>query len=182
MLSFALLLFACESTDSQETGDTDDTSDTAPTITAPPLVINEVLASNDATKADGAGEYDDWIEIYNNGDKIVSLDGFYLSDTEDEPTLFQFPAEQGIEVGGFVIVWCDGNPEQSTATELHADFKLNAEADQLTLSYAEDNQIVAADSLVWDQVQVPDVAAARVPDGSETWVNQAPTFKASNGG
>lgn len=182
MLSFALVLLACESSETGDTADTADTADTGPTITAPALVINEVLASNEAAEADSAGEYDDWIEIYNNGETIVSLDGFYLSDTEDEPTLFQFPAGQGIEVGGFLAVWCDSDAEQSTETELHTSFKLNAESDAVYLNYAEDNQIVAADSVFWDAVQTPDVAAARVPDGSETWVNQAPTFEASNGG
>ena len=31
------------------------------------LVINEVMASNSKTKADPQGQFDDWIEIYNNG-------------------------------------------------------------------------------------------------------------------
>ncbi len=178
----ALALFACSS---EETGDTSDTGDTGgglPQVDAPPLVINEVLASNDTSQADGAGEFDDWVEIYNNGDTIVSLDGFYLSDTEDEPTLFQFPAGQGIEVGGFLAVWCDNDIEQATATELHAPFKLNAKGDFVYLNYAEDNQVGVADSVYWEAQQTADVAAARVPDGSETWVNQAATFEASNGG
>ena len=37
------------------------------------LVINEIMAANDQTEADEDGEFDDWIEIYNNGDESINL-------------------------------------------------------------------------------------------------------------
>ena len=39
------------------------------------LVINEIMAANDQTEADEYGEFDDWIEIYNNGDESINLLG-----------------------------------------------------------------------------------------------------------
>ena len=33
----------------------------------PPVVINELLASNTKSAADPQGEFDDWIELYNAG-------------------------------------------------------------------------------------------------------------------
>ena len=39
----------------------------------PLLFINEFMASNDSTIADEAGEYDDWIEVYNGDDDPVWL-------------------------------------------------------------------------------------------------------------
>ena len=48
-----------------------------------PLVINEVMASNDITIADPQDEYDDWIEIYNYGDTAFDIGGMYLTDDLD---------------------------------------------------------------------------------------------------
>ena len=50
-----------------------------------PLVINELMASNDAAIADDAGEYDDWIELYNNSNQSIDLSGYFLSDESETP-------------------------------------------------------------------------------------------------
>ena len=177
----ALSLLAC-STDETDSGTDATDTGSGPTITAPPLVINAVLASNTTNNADGADEYDDWVEIYNKGDTILQLDGFYLSDNADEPTLFALPAGVGIDAHGFIAIWCDGQADQSTATEYHTGYKLNKAGDEVFLNYAEGNQVVVADSVYWTAAQTADVSAARVPDGADNWVNQAPTFEVSNGG
>ena len=142
LLAFALI--ACDTT---ETGsEPNDTGEGGSTLNAPPLVINEVLASNDVSQADAAGEFNDWIEIYNNGDTIVQLTGFYLTDDEAEPTVFAMPAGVGIDAGGYLAIWCDGQPEQTTGTEYHTSFKLNRKGDQLYLNYAEGNDLITVDS------------------------------------
>ncbi|MDB4615088.1 lamin tail domain-containing protein [Akkermansiaceae bacterium] len=46
---------------------------------AEPL-INEVMANNESTLADGQGEFDDWVEIYNGGNTPLDLSGYFLSD------------------------------------------------------------------------------------------------------
>ena len=38
------------------------------------------MASNDSTITDEHGEYDDWIELYNNTNNPIDLSGYYLSD------------------------------------------------------------------------------------------------------
>ena len=45
-----------------------------------PVVINELLAKNETINADEAGEYDDWIELYNHSNSTVDLAGYYLTD------------------------------------------------------------------------------------------------------
>lgn len=179
---FALLLTACDSTDTGSGTDTSDTGGGGSNLNAPPLVINEVLASNHVSQADAAGEFNDWVEIYNNGDTIVQLTGFYLTDDEAEPTVYAMPAGVGIDAGGFLAIWCDGQPEQTTGTEYHAPFKLNRKGDTLFLNYAEGSDLVTVDSVYWEAEQTADIAAARVPDGSGAFVLQAPTYEASNGG
>ena len=44
------------------------------------LVINEFMALNGRTLADGPGEYDDWIELFNPGDQAIDLEGYFVSD------------------------------------------------------------------------------------------------------
>ena len=54
------------------------------------LVINEILAMNNSINFDGYGEYDDWIEIWNNSSAIIDLSGFYLTDKVNNLTKWQF--------------------------------------------------------------------------------------------
>ncbi len=44
---------------------------------------NEIMASNTATVTDEAGEYDDWIELYNTGAQAVDLSGWFITDNPD---------------------------------------------------------------------------------------------------
>ena len=49
---------------------------TVVSMNSPSLFVNEIMAVNDSTIADEAGEYDDWFEIYNAGEESVRLEGF----------------------------------------------------------------------------------------------------------
>ncbi len=177
-----LVLLACDGGGGGNSTDTSNDTGSDHVVVAPPLVINEFLASNDSTNADGAGEYDDWVELYNAGDTIVQLDGFYVSDDSDEPTKYALPEGQGIEAGGYLLVWCDGQAEQQTATEIHTSFKLDRSGDFIYLNYYDGIGVGQADAVKWEAAQEADIAAARVPDGSKSWVNQTPTPAATNGG
>ena len=48
------------------------------------IVINEFLARNDTTVSDQDGEFDDWIELFNNSSGTISLQGYFLSDDGEE--------------------------------------------------------------------------------------------------
>ena len=54
------------------------------------LVINEFLAANQSINTDENGDYEDWIEIYNNTNTSIDLNGFYISDKIDNTTKWQF--------------------------------------------------------------------------------------------
>ncbi len=56
------------------------------------IVINELSPSNTSTIENGIGNFDDWIEIYNNGSASVNLQGYSLSDLQSLPLQFVFPA------------------------------------------------------------------------------------------
>jgi hypothetical protein len=55
------------------------------------LKINEVMASNSTTITDEDGDYPDWIELYNHGSDTIDLNGYGLSDNENNPFKWVFP-------------------------------------------------------------------------------------------
>ena len=68
------------------------------------LVINEIMASNFSEVTDQSGEYDDWVELYNGGNSAINLNGFYLSDNENDLTKWSFP-NITIQPNDYLIVW-----------------------------------------------------------------------------
>ena len=59
------------------------------------LFINEFLASNDTTNMDEAGEFDDWLELYNAGNEATNIGGFFLTDNADNLTKWMIPEGTG---------------------------------------------------------------------------------------
>jgi len=55
------------------------------------IVINEFMASNDATVADQDDEFDDWIELYNNSDSDIDVSGYFLSDDPEDQMKYELP-------------------------------------------------------------------------------------------
>lgn len=181
------LLLACDGSvevkdDTAGTGA--DTGTIPDTVEVPELVINEFLAENTASNADAAGEFDDWVEIYNNGGTLVQLEGLYLTDDLAQKTRWAFPSGTGLSPGEFLLVWCDTQVDQmNDATgELHTNFALEKNGEALGLFLAVDGRDPVRVSAVEWAAEADDVASARTPDGSTTWVHQAPTPGESNGG
>ncbi|HDD24849.1 MAG TPA: hypothetical protein ENF52_05380, partial [Chloroflexi bacterium] len=98
--------------------------------TPPPLFINEFMAANGTTVVDEAGEYDDWLELYNAGSVTLTLDGFSLSDDLMTPEQWAFPLSTTIPPEGHLLVWCDRDGEQGP---LHANFKLDRDGEEIGL-------------------------------------------------
>ncbi len=137
------------------------------------VVVNELMASNTSTVADQDGDYDDWIELYNNGPEDADLGGWFLSDNPASPRKWTFPEGTILPAGAYLIVWADEDDDQAG---LHADFKLSKSGESVILS--------DPDGIVIDQVdfgaQQDDMGYARVPNGTGSFVIQAPTFGISN--
>lgn len=136
------------------------------------LVVNEFMADNEAAVADQDGEYDDWIELYNNTDTEISLDGYFLSDDSSDLTQWMFP-DTSIEAHGFLVIWADDDEEQHG---LHAGFKLSAEGENIYLLNGDTVVIQSVDY----GTQVADSSVGRFPDGTGNFVRMFPTFAASN--
>lgn len=140
--------------------------------TAGDIVINEFMADNENTIADQDGEFDDWIELYNNTSTAINLAGYYLSDDADEPLKWAFP-DVTIAANGYLIIWADDDEDQEG---LHSNFKLSANGETILLSNP-DGQLV-------DQVtyggQTEDISTGRSPNGIGDFTSMNPTFDGEN--
>jgi hypothetical protein len=137
------------------------------------VVINEIMASNEMTAADADDEYDDWIELYNNGNTTIDLSAWYLSDSDSQLDKFQFPEGAQIEAGAYLIVWTDGDVFQEG---LHTSFKLSADGEALYLLNAE-QEIV--DEIAFG-AQTTDMGYARIPNGTGDFIVKDPTHGWNN--
>ena len=92
----------------------------------PTLRINEVLPRNTRGLVDASGKFEPWLELVNTGSSPVSLEGLFLAENAQGTNRWVFPSSGVLEPGGFRVVFADGEPAQSSASEWHASFRLPA--------------------------------------------------------
>ena len=85
------------------------------------VVINEVCSNNFSLIQDETGQYADYVELYNTSGEAVSLDGYFLSDDENQLAKYPLKAEV-IPPGGYYVVWLDGTDDISAG---RTGFKLS---------------------------------------------------------
>ncbi len=133
------------------------------------LFINEFMASNTQGITDNFGEYEDWIEIYNSSSSPVDIGGYYLSDINSFPTLWQipdtWPDSTTIAPGGYLVLWADNDEEQGI---LHLGFKLSATGETILLSEDNNGSANVIDSISYVN-QTANISYGRYPDGSPDW-------------
>ncbi len=147
-----------------------------PVFSSGDVVINEFMADNANSIVDNAGEYDDWVELYNNGAETLDLSEYYLSDDEGDITKWQFPDNTTIAPDGYLIIWADDDEDQTDLGELHANFKLSANGETIVL--------VNSIGEITDQVsfgeQQEDISFARIPNGMGDFQFRTETFNGNN--
>jgi hypothetical protein len=137
------------------------------------ISINELLASN-SIQLDEYAEDDDWIELYNNSNNIINLQGLFL--TDDGAILNKWPLPSlHIAPHGFSMVWADDDAWQLSA---HTNFKLSAAGGTLMLT--DGTNIL--DNIIYP-IQQSDVSYGRFPDGSSGSLQfMSTTFNGNNSG
>jgi len=138
------------------------------------IVINEFLAKNNNDTINEYGSHEDWIELYNNTNEPLSLFGLYLTDDFANPDKFPLPENTVIQPKGYLIIWAD---EEDTTTNIHSNFKLSADGEEIMLS---DGGSTVIDSLTYGP-QTADVSTGRCPDGTgEIGILSVTSFNAAN--
>lgn len=133
----------------------------------PKLAINEFMADNDNIFRDNNGDYDDWIEIYNYGNKAINLGSFYITDNNSIPSKWKFP-DIKMESGDFLILWADDEEDEGI---YHCNFKLSADGEYIGIY---DSNSVLIDEFSFD-AQESDQSTGRIPDGIGEFVHVNPT-------
>lgn len=136
--------------------------------------INEAMASNSVFE-DEDGDDEDWLELYNYGASNISLEGWTLSDSVDEPGKWAFP-DFVLVPGQYLQVWASNKDRYNVSLgQFHTNFKISSSGETLFLFDQNGNEI--------DVLLVEGVAAGQSigMSASETLVlYNAPTPGAEN--
>ena len=141
------------------------------------LVINEFLAINNGNHLDEFGEPDDFIEIHNGTDDIISLHGLQLTDDLIDMSnyfIIEHTESLNLEPGESIVFWADNDIEQGYN---HLNFKLNGDGENIYLLEQSGTSII--DSVIFG-LQDANISFGRYPDGSHNWVEMTPTPNTEN--
>ncbi|GAB4026945.1 CotH kinase family protein [Spirosoma koreense] len=133
------------------------------------LYINELMASNAKTLADGSGSFEDWIEIYNPNAFAVDIGGYYVTDNLSTPTKYRLPtgsSQTVIPANGFLVLWAS---EELTRGANHLNFKLSANGESFGLFRPNGASTISVDQVTFG-AQRTDVSWGRQPNGTANWL------------
>jgi hypothetical protein len=130
----------------------------------PTLWLNEVLPLNVNSILDNQNEREPWVELYNSGDAAVSLEGLFLTHNYSNATEWAFPAGAMINPGEFKVIVADGEPGESTASELHTSFRLAPATGSIALTRLLGNEPQVVDYLNYSGLAA-DHSYGDFPDG-----------------
>jgi len=152
-ISLLLIFFSCSKSDDNE---------------GRGLIINEFLASNDFCCTDEEGDYDDWVELYNDSNSSIDIGGMYFTDTPNDEKPYLIPntdsSKTTIPAGGYLILWCDDDQEQGV---LHLSKKLKGGGESIILM--ESDGVTVVDSYTYES-QTTDISMGRDPDNLDSWI------------
>lgn len=94
------------------------------------VYISELVASNDAGLRDSDGDASDWLELHNDGDDLVDLGGWTLSDGGENQRTWTFPPI-ALQPDTYLVVFASG--KDRLVGEPHASFELKKSGESLVL-------------------------------------------------
>jgi hypothetical protein len=128
-----------------------------------PLVINELMASNNNCIQDPQGQFDDWLEIHNYSSSDIDIGGMYLTDDLSVPNKWRIPSATIIPADDFLLIWADNDINDGG---LHANFKLEADGEEIGLIDSDGQTLI--DSIDYPN-QRADISFGRYPDAAPDW-------------
>ncbi len=137
------------------------------------LVINEVMAKNQAGPQDENNEYDDFVELYNNSVEPININGYFLTNKSSNADKYPITADVEIAAGAYQIFWLDNQDIQGL---LHCNFNLEGSGDDL--------MICDTDTATVDYVrmgaQAENETFGRWPNGTGGFKSLNATFNGEN--
>ncbi len=102
------------------------------------ITINEVVSSN-STFYDEDGDTPDWFELHNTTSNSISLEGWAITDDENNPTKWTFP-QVTIAPDEYLYIWASGKDKKSissprTLIDRNEDWKYIIPPQPVTLSW-----------------------------------------------
>lgn len=97
------------------------------------VILNEMMASNEGVMADEDGDFEDWVELYNASSSAINLDGYSITDDEDDLNQWSFPS-YFLQPGEFLVVFCSGK-DRISGPFFHTNFKINKDGETLVLTH-----------------------------------------------
>lgn len=120
------------------------------------LIINEIMSGNISGITDAYGDNSDWIELYNKSSEDIQLGGYYLSDKNYLPTKWEFP---NVTIGSKSYLLIFASEKESIGNELHCNFKLSLNGENILLSDPNEVLIDQIDSII----QQADISYGHIP-------------------
>lgn len=132
--------------------------------------LNEVAASVKNSQVDNYGQFQDWIELFNNSKSDINLAGWYISDNPEKPLKWMIPSTNAkittILAGSYVLLWADKDTLQGPD---HLGFSLKKKGESLFLFRPDKGSPVLEDSVTYGPLP-PDHSYGRCADGIKEWI------------
>jgi spore coat protein H len=146
-----------------------------PSPTSDDIVINEFMADNDNVISDPAGDYDDWLELFNPTVDSILLTGKYLTDKPENLVKWQFTQpDLYLHAGEYLLIWCD---QDSGQAGIHTNFALSKSGEFIAIT--DEDGVSVIDSITFGE-QITDTSFGRSPDASNNWIFMVATPGATN--
>ena len=101
-------------------------------ITNKDLYINEYMSSNKRSTYDSLGNYNDFVELYNNSDNDLNVSNIFLTDDEEKLTKYKLP-DVTIKKKDYLLVYL-GDKSSIVNNQIIANFKLSEDDKYLIVS------------------------------------------------
>jgi hypothetical protein len=145
------------------------------------VVINEYSCSNLTSFPDDYGDYEDFIELYNNSGTTVTIGGYYLSDDPVFPSKWMIPAGVTIAANGFKKFWCSGRDE-GYINQIHTNFRLTqTKIPAESIVFSDPTGLIIEQQTL--EITQDGHSRGRTTDGNATWgvfINPTPGMSNNN--
>lgn len=132
------------------------------------ILISEIMPRNNSVLSDQAGEFDDWLELYNSTSQQINLRNYFVTDDKEDLTKWQFSVDFFLEPGEYKIIWCDNDEDQGTD---HTNFRLDGDGEFVAL--VKQDGITFSDSLSYPPI--PEDSSYTLDIGTGDWFIGNPT-------